>query len=185
MVSNIINGYWGDIVLKLHCFHCRNQKQHFFAESKPTFDWPYLSILIFFLIKLVTSETIFVSRFSEIRVYNNCRSIPTIYSLVKIFSWMNRVLLDRNDGSTWWSLKIIEFQASICKQIGFFPKIIVLEGKMSNLKQEINISKTNVEVVDNHANIGLAPIGRTLILILGYINSKVEEKSILSIGQNM
>ena len=153
LVFEIINWNWGDIILKVYCFHCSNIKATVISSIKvydKLISSEYSSLS---KIKLLIPEWIFSKRSSEGRVCIHCNSNPTNWSIVENVFMNELVLSGRNDESLGKRFQLIELHRSVSKHVHSFLVIIILESNTTSVKWTINNSKTNVGVVANHVEI--------------------------------
>ena len=155
MVFGIINRNWGDIILKVHCFHCCNIKAtpissikvHVWLTSPEDSNLPE--------IKLFIPEWIFNIKSSECSVCIHCKSNPTNWSIVeKLFS-NEMVLSGRNDESLFKNFQLLNSWTpqESSRHVPSFLVIIILESNTTSVNWTINNSKDNVGVVANHAEV--------------------------------
>ena len=153
VVFEIIKWNWGNIILKVHCFHCCNIKATIFGRIQ-IYVWLTSSEdSSLSEIKLFIPEWIFSIRFSQCRVCIHCNSNPTNWSIVENVFLKELVLSGKNDESHCKSFQIVEFHRSVSKHAHSFLVIIILESNSSSVKWTINNSKTVVGFVANHVEI--------------------------------
>ena len=146
MVFEIINWNWEDIILKVHCFHCRNIKATI-INSIQVYGWltssEYSNLSE---IKLLILEWISSIRISE------CNSNPTNWSIVQNVFLNELVLSGRNGEKLCKSFQLVELevQRSVSKHVHSFVLIIILKSNTTSVEWTINNSKNNVGVVANY-----------------------------------
>ena len=153
MVFEIVNWNWGDIILKVHCFHCSNIKATIVSSIK-VYKWLTSSECSNSCkIKLLIPEWIFNIRSSECTVCFHCKSNPANWSIVENVFLNGLVLSGRNDESLCKSFQIVELDRSVSKHVQSFLVVIILESNTTSVKWTINNSKTNGGVVANHVEL--------------------------------
>ena len=127
VVFEIINSKWGDIILKVHCFHCSNTKATIISSIK-VYDWltssEYSNLSE---LKLLIPELIFSMRSSQNATFIDCKSSPTNWSIVEHVFLKELVLSGRNDESLRKSFQLIELQRSVSKHVHSFLVIFDIE----------------------------------------------------------
>ena len=124
----------GDIILKVHCFHCSNIKAKIISSIKvydllTSYEYSDLSE-----IKLLTPECIFGIRSSECRVCIHYNSNPTNWSIVKNVFLNELVLFGWNDESLCKSFPLVKLHRSASKHVPSFLVKFILDSNMTSVK---------------------------------------------------
>ena len=153
MVFEIINRNWGDIILELHCFHCRNIKATVISSIKVN-NWltssEYNNLS---KVKLLIPEWFFSVWSSECRLCIHCNRNPSNWSVVEnVFFQRTRFVWQE-----WW-MPLQEFLDSWTQQeydqaCSFVSCDSHPWEHYDECKRTINNSRTNVGVVVNHVKI--------------------------------
>ena len=126
MVFEIINWNSGDIILKVHCFHCSNIKATNISSIK-VYDWLTSSeYSVLSKIKLLIPEWISIIRSKECRVCIHCNSNSTNWSIVENVFLKELVLSGRNDESLCKSFQIVDLYRSITEHVHSFLVVFIL-----------------------------------------------------------
>ena len=153
VVFEIINWNWGDILLKVHCFHCCNIEATIISIIK-VYDWltsaEYSNL---YEIKFLITEWIFSVWSSECRVYSLCKSNPLNSSMVENSFLNELVLFGKNDENLCKSFQLVDFHKSRRRHVHSFLVIIIRQSNRKSVMWTINNSKTNAGVVANHVKV--------------------------------
>ena len=143
----IINWNSGDIILKFHCFPCRNAKGTIINSFKVygcLINSKYCNLPE---IKVLTPKWFFSVRSSEFRVYIHCNSNLTNWSLVENVFLDELFFYSGNDKNLCYSFQADELHRSIGKHVHSFCVIVILESNTTSVVRTINNSNCNVEIV--------------------------------------
>ena len=154
VIFKIINGDWGNIILKVHCFHGSHIKTTIVSSIK-IYNWlspsEYSNLSE---TKLLIPDWVFCKRTSKGRVCVHCSSNPTNGSIVENVLLNELVLSRRYDECLCQCLQIVLFYRSISEHVHSLFVIIILESNTTSVKWTIHNSKTDIGVVANHVKIG-------------------------------